>query len=308
MKNTIPLLEKEDADPKQLDAAIQRVKAAGTAFYKDYDAEIDQNVMALVLEMYSKDVPEDQQPKFFKDMVKKNKGDFDKLAAGVFEKSNFSSEEKMMAFLEKASVKGINKDPAYRMFNDFYSDYIGNTAPLRKEAGVNISTAERMYINGIRKMNPDKAYYPDANSTLRLTYGNIGGYIPKDATYFKYYTTAQGILEKYVPGDLEFDMPEKLIELLKAKDYGRYGKDGELRVCFLSSNDITGGNSGSPVINAEGHLIGTAFDGNWEAMSGDVSFETELQRTISVDVRYTLFIIDKYAGAGHLVDEMTLIE
>ena len=307
-KALLPLLEKEDADPKQLDAAIQRVKAAGTAFYKDYDAEIDQNVMALVLEMYSKDVPEDQQPQFFKDMVKKNKGDFDKLAAGVFEKSNFSSEEKMMAFLEKASVKGINKDPAYRMFNDFYSDYIGNTAPLRKEAGVNISTAERLYINGIRKMNPDKAYYPDANSTLRLTYGNVGGYIPKDATYFKYYTTAQGILEKYVPGDLEFDMPEKLIELLKAKDYGRYGKDGELRVCFLSSNDITGGNSGSPVINAEGHLIGTAFDGNWEAMSGDVSFETELQRTISVDVRYTLFIIDKYAGAGHLVDEMTLIE
>ena len=302
------ILEKENADPKAVAAVMDKLKAGGKGFYKDYDAQIDQNVMSEVLAMYSKDVPEDQQPQFFKDMVKKNKGDFNKLAAGVFAKSNFSSEEKMNAFLQKASVKGLKKDPAYMMFNEFYGDYMKNTYPKRVGAGKNISKAERLYINGIRKMNPNKAYYPDANSTLRLTYGTIGGYVPKDATYFKYYTTSDGIVEKYVPGDLEFDAPPKLIEMLKKKDFGRYGKEGELRVCFLSSNDITGGNSGSPVINAEGHLIGTAFDGNWEAMSGDVAFETELQRTISVDIRYTLFIIDKYAGAGHLVDEMTVIE
>jgi hypothetical protein len=126
--------------------------------------------------------------------------------------------------------------------------------------------------------------------------------------FYEYYTTAEGILEKYTPGDLEFDAPSKLIKMIKDKDFGRYGKDGELRVCFLSNNDITGGNSGSGVVNAEGHLIGTAFDGNWEAMSGDVAFEQNLQRTISVDIRYTLFIIDKFAGAGHLVKEMTVIE
>jgi len=308
MQALLPLLQQEEVDKKAVDAVIQKLKAGGAAFYKNYDTEIDQNVMAEVLAMYSADVPEDQQPQFFKDMVKKNKGDFNKLAAGVFAKSNFTSEEKMNAFLEKATAKSIAKDPAFTMFNGFYGEYMKTTAPKRKAAGIRINTAERLFIDGIRKMNPDKAYYPDANSTLRLTYGNIGGYVPKDATYFKYYTTAQGILEKYVPGDLEFDMPQKLIELIKNKDFGKYGKDGELRVCFLSSNDITGGNSGSPVINAEGHLIGTAFDGNWEAMSGDVAFETNLQRTISVDVRYTLFIIDKFAGAGHLVDEMTVIE
>ena len=302
------VMSQPGADPKAIDEVMQKLKASGKGFYKDYDAEIDQNIMAKILAMYAKDVPEDQQPQFFKDMVKKSKGDFNKLAAAVFAKSNFTSEEKMNAFLQKASVKKLKKDPAYMMFNNFYQDYLANTAPLRKGAGVNITTAERLYINGIRKMNPNKAYYPDANSTLRLTYGNVSGYVPKDATTYKYYTTAEGIVEKYIPGDLEFDAPPKLIEMLKAKDFGRYGKNGELRVCFLSGNDITGGNSGSPVINAEGHLIGTAFDGNWEAMSGDVAFETELQRTISVDVRYTLFIIDKYAGATHLVDEMTIIE
>lgn len=302
------MLGQEGLDPKQLDAAMQRIKAANKEFYKDYDAEIDQNVMAEVLAMYAEDVPEDQQPQFFKDMSKKFKGDYKKLAAYVFDKSMFDSEESANAFLQKAKLKTLQKDPAYSMFNNFYSEYLASTSPVRKQAGVDIKKAERLYIDAIRQMNPDKAYYPDANSTLRLTYGNVAGYIPRDATYFKYYTTADGIVQKYVPGDLEFDAPPKLIEMIKNKDFGRYGKDGELRVCFLSGNDITGGNSGSPVINAEGHLIGTAFDGNWEAMSGDVAFETELQRTISVDIRYTLFIVDKFAGAGHLVDEMTVIE
>jgi hypothetical protein len=141
---------------------------------------------------------------------------------------------------------------------------------------------------------------------MRVTYGQVLDYVPADAVFYKHYTTLNGVIEKYVPGDDEFDLPVKFLELAKKKDFGQYAQDGELRVCFLSNNDITGGNSGSPVINGNGELIGLAFDGNWEAMSGDIAFEPDLQRTISVDVRYVLWIIDKYAGATHLINEMTL--
>ena len=156
-------------------------------------------------------------------------------------------------------------------------------------------------------MNPDKQYYPDANSTMRITYGSVQDYFPADAVHYDFYTTIDGVMEKYQPGNYEFDLPQRFIDLYEAKNYGQYATDGELRVCFLSNNDITGGNSGSPVINGNGELIGTAFDGNWEAMSGDIAFEPDLQRTISVDIRYTLWVIDIYAGAGHLVEEMTLV-
>ncbi len=303
-----PILKADNAPAEKLNGMIQNLKGAAEGHYKDYDAMVDESVMASILEMMFMDVPNDQIPTYIKELATKNKNDFKKLAAAVFKKSVFSSKEKLDAFLTKPSAKALTKDPAYKMFSEFYGDYMATTYPQRSAAAKKITTAERLYIDALRKMNPDKAYYPDANSTLRLTYGNVGGYVPKDATYYKYYTTANGILEKYVPGDLEFDAPQKLLDLLKAKDYGRYGTDGDLNICFLSNNDITGGNSGSPVINGEGHLIGTAFDGNWEAMSGDVMFEKNLQRTISVDIRYTLFIIDKFAGAGHLVEEMTVIE
>ncbi|UTW60727.1 S46 family peptidase [bacterium SCSIO 12741] len=302
------LLASDEVDPKALDGMIQQIKGAAGDFYKDYDAQIDQNVMAAVMKMYGEEVPAELQAEYFKTLDKKYKGNYEKLAADVFKKSFMANEDKMNAFFAKASSKSLSADPAFKMFKEFYMDYMTNTSPVRKVAGEQLARAERLYIDAIRQINPDKSYYPDANSTLRFTYGNVGGYVPRDATYFKYFTTAQGILEKYKPGDLEFDAPAQLIEMIKNKDYGRYAKDGDLVVCFLSNNDITGGNSGSPVINGEGHLIGTAFDGNWEAMSGDVDFEENLQRTISVDIRYTLFIIDKFAGAGHLVDEMTVIE
>jgi hypothetical protein len=154
---------------------------------------------------------------------------------------------------------------------------------------------------------PDKKFYPNANSTMRLTYGSVGDYKPGDAMHYDYVTTLDGLMAKEDPSNEEFIVPEKLAELYQAKDYGRYGdENGNLIVNFISGNDITGGNSGSPVLNAYGELIGTAFDGNWEAMSGDIAFENKIQRTISVDVRYTMFIIDKFAGASHLIDEMTI--
>ena len=161
----------------------------------------------------------------------------------------------------------------------------------------------------MREMQPEKKWYPNANSTMRLTYGQVGSYYPADAVFYKHVTTHQGILDKEDPGHDEFIVPARQKELIMNKDFGRYAdENGDLILCFISGNDITGGNSGSPVLNANGELIGVAFDGNWEAMSGDIAFEPDLQRTISVDIRYVLWTIDKFAGAGHLVDEMTLVE
>jgi hypothetical protein len=158
------------------------------------------------------------------------------------------------------------------------------------------------------EMKPDKKFYPDANFTMRLTYGTVEDYYPADAVRYDYFTTLSGVMEKEDPNNWEFVVPEKLKKLYKNKDFGRYAEDGVMHVCFLTNHDITGGNSGSPVINAKGELIGLVFDGNWEAMSGDIAYEPELQRTINVDIRYVLFIIDKYAGAKHLVDEMTVVK
>ncbi|MAZ36540.1 MAG: serine protease [Crocinitomicaceae bacterium] len=302
------MLEKDDTDPKVIDEMTQKLKDQNAKHFKNYNKAVDINVMAAIFEMYAEAIPEADRPEYFQTLIKKSKGDYMKLAKWVAKKSMFDDEDKMEAFLNKANAKSILKDPAFKISKAVWDDFYNTVVPARQQASMDIAKAERLYIDAIRQMNPNKSYYPDANSTLRLTYGNILPYEARDAVFYEYYTTAEGILEKYTPGDLEFDAPSKLIKMIKDKDFGRYGKDGELRVCFLSNNDITGGNSGSGVVNAEGHLIGTAFDGNWEAMSGDVAFEQNLQRTISVDIRYTLFIIDKFAGAGHLVKEMTVIE
>ncbi|NJK97384.1 MAG: S46 family peptidase [Bacteroidales bacterium] len=170
-----------------------------------------------------------------------------------------------------------------------------------------ISQAMRKYIAGIIEMNPVKKFYPDANFTMRLTYGKVGDYKARDAVFYDYFTTTDGIIEKEDSTNFEFNVPAKLKALIKTGDFGSYANDGKLRVCFTTNNDITGGNSGSPVLNGNGELIGLAFDGNWEAMSGDVVYEPELQKCICVDIRYVLFVIDKFAGAGHLIKEMKLV-
>jgi hypothetical protein len=171
-----------------------------------------------------------------------------------------------------------------------------------------LARGNRLFIAGLRKMNPDRKYAPDANFTMRLTYGTVQGYNPADAVYYEYYTTLEGVMEKDDPANSDFIVPDKLRSLYESKDYGRYGENGVMKTCFLTNHDITGGNSGSPVINARGELLGLAFDGNWEAMSGDIAFEPNYQRTISVDIRYVLFIIDKYAGAKNLINEMSLVK
>jgi hypothetical protein len=234
-------------------------------------------------------------------------GDVNAYVDYLFDNSIFVDEAKTMALIESFDAEKVAADPAMPMVKSVYEMYFKAMNSTRT-SGDKYAEGHRKYIAGLMMQQPDKMWYSDANFTLRLTYGNVGAYDPKDGVMYKYYTTLRGVMEKEDPSNpMEFTVPARLKELYAQKDFGRYAdKNGELRVGFISNNDITGGNSGSPVLNARGELIGLAFDGNWEAMSGDIAFEPELQRTISVDIRYVLFVIDKFAGAGHLVDEMTL--
>ena len=260
-----------------------------------------------MLEMFRRDIPQEVHPDVFATITKDFGGDFSKFFDDVFAKSVFASQEKTTAFLNNPDAKVLENDPAFKTALSFFTNFTTKIAPELMAVNAVIIKNDRLYVQGLREMNPNVKYYPNANSTLRLTYGKVLDYKPRDAVFYELSTTLQGVLEKEDPDNGEFLVPAKLKELYQKKDFGRYGKNGQLPVNFITNTDITGGNSGSPVINAKGELIGLAFDGNWEAMSGDIAFEPELQRTISVDIRYVLFIIDKFAGAGHLVNEMTLV-
>jgi len=279
------------------------------SFYKDYNPPTDRKAMKAMLKLYRNDVPEKFHPDFYTKVVdRKFKGDIDKFVDNIFEKSVFSSEERVNAFLSKPVLKAIESDPVYLTATSINKVSSEISKELSQFDG-NLTAGRRLWIAALMEMTPEKTLYPDANSTMRLSYATVQDYDPRDGVTYKYYTTLQGVIDKYKPGDYEFDLPQRLIDLNNRKEFGRYASpEGYMPVCFLTTNDITGGNSGSPVMNANGELIGLAFDGNWEAMSGDVAFEPELQRTIAVDIRYVLWIMDVYAGAGHLVDEMTIRE
>jgi hypothetical protein len=300
---------KNSADDKEKIAQVTNAlgKRAEDHF-KDYNQATDRKLFAAMMEMYSKDVPANQQPQALTAAVKKYKGNFGKWTSDVFAKSLFASKEKTEAFLANPSLKVLEADPAFATINSFMTNYIENILPKTRETMADLEKGNRLYVAGTMEMNPNKKFAPNANSTMRLTYGQVLDYQPRDGVTYNHFTTLDGVMEKEDPSDEEFVVPAKLRELYEAKDYGPYAENGVMKVGFITNTDITGGNSGSPVINAKGQLIGCAFDGNWEAMSGDIAFEPELQRTISVDIRYILFIIDKFAGAGHLVKEMTLVD
>lgn len=299
----------EGENEEQKTQMIEAVKGGVEDHFKDYDRTIDKRVFAAMMQAYSEDIPKDKQAEGFKSMVAKYKGDFNAMAEKMFDKSIFDTKEETMAFLNSPNAKKLDKDPLFTLMNVILDHYRAEVRPSIGKETEALQRSERLFVKGLRAMNADKVYAPDANSTMRVSYGQVKKYDPRDAVKYDFYTTAQGILEKEDPNNHEFIVPEKLKTLINNKDYGQYAdENGELVVNFITDNDITGGNSGSPMINGNGELIGTAFDGNWEAMSGDIAFEPELQRTIGVDIRYTLFIIDKYAGAGHLIEEMNVVK
>ena len=285
-------------------AYAQGMAADVKDFFKDYNKDLDRDATIALLNLFYKDVDHSQLPPLLKKIGDKTGGDFTAYVNNAFAKSIFVDESKLNAWLN--NPKSLAKDPIFALMQDIVESYIALGEEAEK---VDCSRADRLYMEGLKEMQKDRNFYPDANFTMRLTYGSVQDYQPADGVTYNYYTTLDGVMAKYIPGNWEFDVPKDLIKLWENKDYGRYAdKNGDLVVNFITTNDITGGNSGSPVIDAQGNLIGLAFDGNWEAMSGDISFENEVQRTICMDMRYLLFIIDKMANAQNLMRELKIVE
>ncbi|MCR4828208.1 MAG: S46 family peptidase [Bacteroidales bacterium] len=292
------------------DEIIAELVKEAQEFYKDYDQATE---MRLVAEMY-KYVYDNMEMQFMPDFLtaaaKKYKGNWNKYVEDMFKKSVFANEETFMKFMQKPNMKALEKDPLFLAGQGSYMKYTEVRAMVPKESADGLQRGIRDFTDGILQINKNvKWLCPDANSTIRLTYGNVKAYDPCDAVSYKFYTTMKGIIAKEDPTNSEFEVPARLKMLYEQKDFGPYANSkGELVTCFITNNDITGGNSGSPVMDAEGNLIGLAFDGNSEAMSGDIDFEENLQRCICLDSRYFLWVIDKYAGAKNLIDEMVIVK
>ena len=287
-----------------------RIKVIGEENFEKLNMELEMETIGALLKMYIQDIPKDQQGDVVKKLRFLKNWKVKKLMKAIDKTSIFTDKGRFDAFHLAPKKEILEKDPLYRLAIDIDAAF-GKSQDSQsiKTAEANLANAERLYVKGLREMMPEKQFYPNANSTLRLTYGNILPYTSPKGVKYEITTNSQGLLAKEDPNNVEFNVDAVMKQKMLAKDFGKYADaDGELKINFLSNNDITGGNSGSPVINADGHLIGAAFDGNWEAMSGDIFFEPELQRTISCDIRYILWLIDKCYGATHLVDEMTLVK
>ena len=285
--------------------------------YQDYYEPLDREEAAALLKYYR----EKAKPEYYLQNLPEDFAtmDIDKYVEDLYDNSVFTSYDKLKSALDENGYKAVMKDPVNQLMNSVFMTYAGFMGGMRgagpRPAGAGNGAADKIregskaYTAGLLEWQKGKASYPDANFTMRLTYGNIKSYSPKDALLYRYYSTIDGVMQKEDPDNYEFKVPEKLKQLYAKKDYGQYAMaDGNLPVCFLTNNDITGGNSGSPVLNADGELIGLAFDGNWESMSSDVMFEPDLQRCICVDIRYVLFLMDKFGGAGYLLKEMDIVK
>lgn len=308
-------LERQDSPADALKRALDGIEAARQRYRANYNLKADQQILANVLLMFLNDIDPAQHPEgFYSGLFRKysslDKSPFLAAAEDVFQNTMMLDDNKWEAFRNNPSLEGLRQDPAFGIVSAFMKNYQNMVVPKFNEFSLKNEELHRVYMDGLFEMNPTKmkATYPDANFTMRVSYGNVQSYKPKDAVTYDFVTTMSGVLAKYKPGDYEFDMPQKLIELAKARDFGRYidPKYNDLVVGFITNNDITGGNSGSPVINGKGELIGLAFDGNYEALSHKLAFDKDMIRTINVDIRYVLWCIEKLGGAKHIVDELKI--
>ena len=302
----IQSVDVKGSTPEEIDIFLEdNIKS----FFKDYDASLDRKVLAAMMKIVKERVPAENLPDIYKKVDKKYKGDYEKYAADVFKKTSILSYDNIASMLkDPKKYAKLKKDPAAELSLSVLISLF-ELQQLTGDSYYDIAKGERLYFAGLKEMHPEKAFASDANFTMRVSYGSIGGYRPYDAAWYDYYTTQKGIFEKENPESDEFWVQPEILNLIRSKDFGQYAnKDGELQLCFLSNNDITGGNSSSPVFDKNARLIGLAFDGNWEAMSGDIAFEPDLQRTISVDIRYVLYMIDKWGKCPRLIEELKLVK
>ncbi|WP_143308485.1 S46 family peptidase [Chitinophaga vietnamensis] len=316
----LSILEKALVTPntpkEELQKAVEAANKARATFLQDENKASDQKILAATCHMFYTDVPKDQQPASFYDGVKAKYGSLDDentyrlWATGVMSNTFIFDDAKWKAFVANPDAVTLQNDPAFAYASAFLKNFTGKYLPLYSQFVAKNNDLGRKYLKGVMEMSPNANRYPDANFTMRVTYGQVKPYTPRDAVYYDYVTTMKGVLEKYVPGDYEFDLPANYVDLYKKKDFGQYkdAKRNDVVTCFITTNDITGGNSGSPVINANGELIGLAFDGNYEALSHKIQFDAVYNRTICVDVRYVLWCIEKLGGAKNIINELKLVK
>jgi hypothetical protein len=311
LKNLVEMTLTDKPDTAKIRTESEAYKVGVPGYFKDYDANTDRKMMATLLNIFDVGVADSLKPTYFTVLRERYDSDFGKMSDAIFAKSDLDDEKEMAKLFVKfgkSSAKEIKSDPAYQLADALLTFYRSRIADKVKSFNAELTLLNRLYMEGQKEMQPEKKLYPDANSTLRLAYGQVRGYEARDAVYFNFQTDLDGIMEKYIPGDEEFDLPTRLVELHKSKDYGRYGVNGTVPVAFIATNHTTGGNSGSPVLNAKGNLIGTNYDRVWEGTMSDILFNPEICRNITLDIRYTLFIVDKFAGAKRLIEEMDLVE
>jgi len=300
-----------DSSLAAYDVQVARLQQVAGNFFDDYHPPVDRQMFVAVARLFETNVDEEFHPEVWKQMKKEYGSLYSEWSDALFEQSWLDDASRVESFLAGFSPDSVNKliqDPAYRLSMDARRFYNLRIVPEYMRLRQQISELDRLYMKAQMEFREGERLYPDANFTLRVSYGQVMGYEPRDAVIHRHYTTLAGVIEKDDPDVYDYRVPEKLKTLYREKDFGRYAEDGQLHVCFLATNHTTGGNSGSPVINADGHLIGINFDRVWEGVMSDLMFNPEKSRNISLDIRYVLFLIDKYAGAGYLIDEMMLVE
>jgi hypothetical protein len=310
--NSLTELAKVDSIPNDtLKAAAAKVLKAASAFYKNYDARTDKEIMSALLKLFRDSISDNFEPAVYSEINSKYQNNYNQYADYVFAKTIFADSVKLKKLLDNfnhSSLKTIQKDPAYILARSIADNFKQKAASQYSKLNSEINLLQRIYMTAQMEIAAGKTLYPDANLTLRLSSGKVQGYKPRDGVTYSYFTTLDGIIEKYNPSNDDFEVPLKLIELYQKKDFGKYEVNGTVPVAFIANNHTTGGNSGSPVINAKGELIGTNYDRTWEGTLSDIFFNPDLARNITLDIRYTLFIIDKYAGAKNIIDELKIVE